>query len=103
MYLKVSSPPNNTQMARISLHWQFVVSLIAVGAANAAVVAPSLTPATWAALNATLGGRLATGIPFARSCFSAVGQDVGGSYDPTACAAVKNGYTSDGESSNFSL
>ncbi|KAH7335070.1 FAD-binding domain-containing protein [Rhizoctonia solani] len=48
----------------------------------------------WDALNTTVGGRLARGIPFSRACFSSVGTNVTGIESNEECATVQQGYIS---------
>ncbi|OJT14043.1 hypothetical protein TRAPUB_9400 [Trametes pubescens] len=54
-------------------------------------------------LNATLGGRVHTAVPFARPCFSLASQGVFGNQDDAACARVTETYTDrDAITSEFS-
>lgn len=49
--------------------------------------------AEWDALNSTVGGRLAIGVPFARACFTQAGVNVtAGGVD---CPSVQANYASD--------
>lgn len=52
----------------------------------------SVTNSQWAALNKSVGGRLAIGSPWAKPCYSSYnGNTV--TPDLAACSAVQNGYT----------
>lgn len=42
--------------------------------------------------NATVGGRLHVGVPFARSCYDLVAPGVGGSRNESQCAEVMQSY-----------
>ncbi|EUC62674.1 isoamyl alcohol oxidase, putative [Rhizoctonia solani AG-3 Rhs1AP] len=50
--------------------------------------------AEWDALNITVGGRLARGVPFSRACFSSVGINVTGVESNEECTAIQRGYVS---------
>ncbi|KAF1988613.1 FAD-binding domain-containing protein [Aulographum hederae CBS 113979] len=52
-----------------------------------------LAEADWNALNSTLGGKLLTGTPIAKPCFSNY-KGVPGAKDATSCTAVQAGYNS---------
>lgn len=43
-------------------------------------------------LNATVGGRLHVGVPFARPCYDLVAPGVGGSRNESQCAEVMQSY-----------
>lgn len=47
-------------------------------------------------LNASVGGRLHVGVPFARPCFEQVAQGVAGTQDNAACTQVISNYSSPG-------
>lgn len=63
---------------------------------SASATSPYAVPkAEWDALNSTVGGRLARGVPFARACFDNVGVNVtSGGPD---CASVQANYGSGGK------
>ncbi|CAE6541699.1 unnamed protein product [Rhizoctonia solani] len=50
--------------------------------------------AEWDALNATVNGRLARGVPFSRACFSSVGINVTGTESKDECTVIQEGYAS---------
>jgi hypothetical protein len=59
---------------------------------RAATPISSITPAQWAQLNHTVGGRLHVGYPLAKPCYSVYN----GSYvalNSAQCSAVQSGYT----------
>jgi len=53
-----------------------------------------ITPSQWAALNSSVGGRLARGAPLAEPCYSFYNGSVVAP-DVAQCAAVQNGYTNE--------
>ncbi|KAF8725196.1 oxygen-dependent FAD-linked oxidoreductase family, partial [Rhizoctonia solani] len=52
----------------------------------------SVSQSEWGALNATLGGRLGRGVPFARDCFESVDFGVGPTAPGTQCSTVQAKY-----------
>jgi hypothetical protein len=72
------------------------LSVLAVLSSTATARSPyDVSKADWDALNSTVGGRLAIGVPFARACFAQAGVNVtGGGAD---CATVQAKYGLDSE------
>ncbi|CAE7101371.1 unnamed protein product [Rhizoctonia solani] len=56
----------------------------------------SISKSEWDAFNATVGGRLSRGVPFARDCFSLVGTGVGPTSPGTDCGTVQAKYLDNG-------
>jgi hypothetical protein len=75
-----------------------ILSLSVLSVLSSTVTARSpydVSKADWDALNSTVGGRLAIGVPFARACFAQAGVNVtGGGAD---CATVQAKYGLDSE------
>ncbi|CAE6373509.1 unnamed protein product [Rhizoctonia solani] len=67
------------------------IFLTGLGEANARDPS-SLTQAEWDIFNATVGGRLGQGVPFARDCFSRVGPGVGPTVPGTDCGTIQSKY-----------
>lgn len=65
---------------------------ITQAAAQYKVAAANSGLSQWAYLNATLGGRLGTGIPVSAPCFPVV-NGKSATVDSVACAAVQQNYT----------
>ncbi|KAI5115204.1 hypothetical protein M0805_002873 [Coniferiporia weirii] len=75
-------------IAALAASW---VSLRDGGSTKLAAPVVSFAKADWAGLNATVHGRLYTGIPYARSCFRGA-SGTGGSFHAGDCAVVQDNY-----------
>ena len=74
--------------------------LLASGLAGVTKQEPlSVSPTDWLQLNATLGGRLIEGRPFASACFEHDGGKVPYAFKSPKCVAARRGYFNESKSS----